>query len=92
MRNNAQKHLRRGGFAGGGGALNYEFSQKYLDRFYGGTTINAMACIVPELFSEDEEGGHEGGSPSLTDERVLSNSHFCTKFNQFLTVLWCVWG
>ena len=55
MRNNAQKHLRRGGFSGGGGVCSFENSQKYMDVFYGGAVINAMAAIVPDMLTDDEE-------------------------------------
>lgn len=62
MRNNAQKHLRRGGFSGGGGNCEFEFSQKFMDRFFGGATINALACIAPALIAEEEEMMEQGGA------------------------------
>lgn len=61
MRNNAQKHLRRGGFGGGGGTCGYENSQKYMDRFFGGATVSALACIVPEGLEEQYMSDDQGG-------------------------------
>lgn len=56
MRNNAQKHLHRNKFSGGGGTYSFQHSQMYMDRFYGGATVDANACIGPDGIAEEQDG------------------------------------
>lgn len=59
MRSGGAKHGVRAGLRNVGaynGATTSEYSKMYMDRFYGGVHVNAMACILPSFFEKDEDG------------------------------------
>lgn len=56
MRNNAQKHLHRSKLGHGGvGTYTFEHSAMYMERFYGGAKVNALACLSSDVVEEGDE-------------------------------------